>query len=160
MWNLVPWNKEGGAPSIPPFEREFSRLRTDFDSLLERMWSQWPALGESWLDRRLCGGFDVEETATHYVLHVTAPGFEPGDFDVSLTGNQLTVKAEKKESHSGNGNGNGHSSYRFGCFQRTIPLPEGALSDLIEAEYKAGILVLKLPKGPEKQPKRIAVRSA
>ncbi len=155
MWNQVPWKKDGELAAYP-YEREFSRLRCDFDSLLARMWSQWPTLGEDWFDGRGGGGLHVEQSESHYLFWVTAPGFEPGDFDVSVCGNQLVVKAEKREEH----NGNGGSSYRYGRVQRTIPLPAGALSDLIEAEYKAGILTLKLPKGPEISPKRIPVKSA
>jgi HSP20 family protein len=154
MWSLVPWKKDSGTPQDLPMEREFSRLRSDFDSLLARMWGPWPSAGD-WFDGRF-GGMDYEETETHHVLHVTAPGFEPADFNVSVSGNQLVVRAEKKESTSGK---NG-SSHRYGRIERVIPLPEGSQPDLIDAEYKAGILVLKLPKGPEKQPKRIPVKSA
>lgn len=156
MWGLVPWKKDSGTLTASPFEREFSRLRSDFDTLLDRMWSQWPPLGDDWFDGRFAAGLNVEETESHYLVHVTAPGFDPGDFDVSVSGNQLLVKAEKKESQSGK---NG-SSYRFGRVQRTIPLPDGVQTDLIEADYKAGILVVKLPKGQQAAAKRIPVKSA
>jgi len=161
MWNLIPWKKNGlgGALTAAPFEREFSRIRSDFDSLFDRMWNQWPP-GDDWFDGRLNdgmgSGLDFDESETHYVVNVTAPGFEPGDFDVSVRGKQLAIKAERKESQ----NGNGGSSYRYGRIQRIIPLPDGAQTDLIEAQYKAGILSLTFPKGAETQPKRIPVKSA
>jgi HSP20 family protein len=155
MWNLVPWKRDTATPAWP-VEREFSRLRSDFDSLLDRMWGPWPALTDQWFDARLSSGLDIEETDSHYVVHVTAPGFDPADFDVSVSGGQLLVKAEKKESR----NGSNGSSVRQTRVQRIVPLPEGAQSDLIEAEYKAGILVVKLPKGQQAEPKRIPVKSA
>ena len=157
MWNLMPWKKlEGSGLASQPIERDFSRLRSDFDSLLDRMWHSWPALGDEWLDGRFGGGLDVDETDSHYVVHVTAPGFEVGDFEVSISGKQLVIKAERKES----ANGHSGSSYRYGRVQRTMPLPDGAQTDLIDAEYRAGILTLKMPKGKETEARRIPVKSA
>jgi HSP20 family protein len=157
MWSLMPWKKPaGGSLASQPLERDFSRLRSDFDSLLDRMWHSWPLPADEWLDGRLGGGLDVEETDAHYIFHVTAPGFEVGDFDVSASAGQLVVKAEQKESANG---GNG-SSFRYGRIQRIIPLPDGVETDRLEAEYRAGILRLKVPKGRATQPKRIPVKSA
>lgn len=155
MWGLIPWkrNEGGGLAVADPFEREFSRIRNEFDSLLSRMWNEWPGM-EGEFGRF---GLELDETDTHYVAHVTAPGFEAGDFDVQVRGNQLVVKAEHKEEHKEEGNG--RSGYRFGRIQRTITLPHGAETDKIEANYRAGILELRIPKGQEVQGKRVEVKS-
>jgi HSP20 family protein len=156
MWNLIPWKKnggDGGALTAEPFEREFSRIRNDFDSLMQRMWTGLPGFGDEFFDSRL--GLDVEETDTHYVASMAAPGFELSDFDVHMSGNHLVAKAERKQEEKGK---NG-SSYRYGRFQRTIPLPDGVKHDEIEACYKSGILELKIPKGEQSQAKRITVKA-
>jgi len=155
MWNLIPWKNggEGGGLAAEPFEREFSRIRNDFDSLMQRMWSGSPGLGDEFFESRW--GLDVEETETHYVASMAAPGFELRDFDVHVSGNHLMVKAERKQEEKGR---NG-SSYRYGRFQRTIPLPDGAKHDDIEACYKSGVLELKIPKGERSQAKRITVKA-
>jgi len=156
MWNLIPWKKnggDGGALAAEPFEREFSRIRNDFDSLMQRMWSGFPGFGDEFFESRF--GLDVEETDTHYVASMLAPGFELSDFDVQVSGNHLTVKAERKQEEKGK---NG-SSFRYGKFQRTIPLPDGAKHADIEACYKSGILELKIPKGEQSQAKRITVKA-
>jgi len=157
MWNLVPWKKQngnGGTLTAEPFEREFSQLRNEFDSLLKRMWGGGlPGFGQDFFESRW--GLDVEETDSHYVAHVPAPGFEMGEFDVYVSGNHLVVKAEHKESENGK---NGRSQ-RYGKFQTTIPLPDGALTDQIDAQYKNGVLELKIPKGQESQAKRITVKA-
>jgi HSP20 family protein len=161
MLSLIPWKKENGsgrALTAEPWEREFSRIRSDFDSLLSRMWSHWPALGDDWMSGNLATDFD--ETATHYKVRVTAPGFETEDFDVSISGNNLVVKAERKESeHKESENGKNGFSYRYGQLQRVIPLPDGAQLDQVEARYHSGILELKVPKGKENHAKRIEVKS-
>jgi HSP20 family protein len=155
LWNLIPWKKSngnGGLMTADPFEREFSRIRNEFDSLLQRMWSDMPAFDDFFESR---WGLDVDETDTHFIARVPAPGFELDDFDVSVSGNHLVMKAERKESQEGK---NG-SSYRYGKFQRTIPLPDGAVVDQIDAQYRNGILELKIPKGQQSQAKRITVKA-
>jgi HSP20 family protein len=156
MFSLIPWKKQngnGGTLTADPFEREFSRIRQDFDSLLQRMWSGFPAFGDDSIESRW--GLDVEETDTHYIARCPAPGFEVDDFDVHVSGKHLVVKAERKESQEGR---NG-SSFRYGKFQRMIPLPDGAETDQIDASYHSGILELKIPKGKESQAKRITVKA-
>ena len=156
MWNIIPWKKnggDGGALTAEPFEREFSRIRHDFDSLMQRMWTGFPGFSDEFFESRF--GLDVEETDTHYVASIPAPGFELSDFDVHVSGNHLTVKAERKQEEKGK---NG-SSFHYGKFQRTIPLPDGVKHADIEACYKSGILELKIPKGEQSQAKRITVKA-
>ena len=157
MWNLIPWKKEsgnGGLMTAEPFEREFARIRDEFDSLMRRMWGGgFPGTGEDFFESRW--GMDVEETDTHYIAHVPAPGFELKDFDVYVSGNHLVVKAEHKESEEGK---NGRRQ-RYGKFQTSVPLPEGVKEDQIDAQYKSGVLELKIPKGEQAQAKRITVNT-
>jgi HSP20 family protein len=156
MWGLIPWksNKHnGGLMTADPIDREFSRLRDDFDHLLTRMWGGSPTierlLGEHW-------GLDLEETDSHYVARLEAPGFDVDDFEVKTSGRYLVVKAERKdEKKDKNG-----SSYRYGRFERSLALPEDADVEQIDAHYHAGILELKVPKGKEaRNVKRISVKS-
>lgn len=157
MWNLIPGKKEQGPGSMmtaDPWDREFSRLRSDFDSLVQRMWSNFPANGEEGMGNGRFG-LDVEETETDYLAHVVAPGFDPSDFDVSVCGNHLVVKAEHKQEK----NENGGSSYHYGRLHEMIPLPHSAEADKVEATYRNGILDLKIPKGAESQGKRIEVKA-
>jgi HSP20 family protein len=161
MWSLVPWKKQsgnGGSLTAEPFEREFSRIRREFDSLMDRMWSGLPAFGGDvfggdYFEKRF--GLDVDETETHYIANVAAPGFELDDFDVHVAGGHLVIKAERKESEKGKSG----SSFRYGRLERSIPLPEGVYQDQIEAQYRNGVLELKIPKGQQAQAKRIAVKA-
>ena len=157
MWSLIPWKKQGngGTLTAEPFEREFNRIRDEFDTLMSRMWRGFPA-SEDLFSNRYGWGLDVDETDTHYVARVPAPGFEVDDFDVHIAGHQLVVKAERKESQEGK---NGGSSYRYGRVQQMIPLPEGAETDKIDASYHSGVLELKIPKGKESTARRITVKA-
>jgi HSP20 family protein len=156
MFNLIPSWKSGGKGGtlVEPFERDLNRIRNEFDALVSRMWSGFPAFGEDFFEDRF--GWDMDETDTHFIARVPAPGFEVEDFDVHISGNQLVVKAERKESQD---NKNGGSAYRFGRVQRMISLPDGLETEQIEASYHSGVLELKIPKGKESQAKRIEVKA-
>jgi HSP20 family protein len=157
MWNLMPWKNnnsmQGGLLTSDPVEREFSRIRDDFDQLIQRMWSGGSTM-ERTFDHRW--GMDVDESESHFIVRLEAPGFEVEDFDVRMRGDHLLITAEHKESHEGNGG----SNYRYGRFERSVPLPTNSKTDEIEACYRNGILEVKLPKGEETQNvKRIAVKA-
>lgn len=160
MWSLSPWKKReagnGGTLTASPIEREFLRIREEFDHLLEQLFHGGPAAtfggGHHW-------GVQLDETDTHYVACIEAPGFETEDFDIQASDDQLIIKAEHKETQQ-KGDGKEGSSYRYGSFRQTLSLPPGAKIDQIEAKYHSGVLELRIPKGEESQNvKRIPVKS-
>lgn len=148
MWSLMPWkrsensqNSYGGVLTAEPLEREFLRIRNDFDRLLQLMGGNYGPV--DWNSSWMGSGFD--ETDTHYVLQIEAPGFEAGDFDVQASGDRLVVKFERKASEADKKS----RRYSYGSLQRSCTLPEGAQADGIEAQYRHGILEVRIPKGPE-----------
>ena len=159
MWGLIPWKKERsgerGLTTLPPFEREFSRFRDEFDSLVGRMFSRFPSLIDEAWDGRWGLDLDVQESEDQYLVRMPAPGFEVEDFDVHVSAGQLVVKAEHKEGQKGN---NG-SSIRYGRLHRIFPLTESVDADQVQCRYHSGVLELKIPKGKESQRKKIAVQA-
>lgn len=155
MWSLMPRRTRDfineGKPLSSVLDRGFFDLHTEFDTLLQRM-SKPNALGinvSPW-------SMDVIEEDARSIVRLVVPGFEVEDFSVEVTGEYLTVKAEHKESQDDKK----RSSYRFGKFERLIPLPEGAVTEGINARYHSGVLELQIPKHKEaKKVKRIAVTS-
>jgi HSP20 family protein len=157
MWNMIPWNRNdsgSGLMTAEPFEREFSRIRNEFDSLMQRMFSSGIGFDDN--DSRLRHGLDTDENDTHHIVRVGAPGFDAKDFDVHVSGNQLVIKAERKDSQEGKEG----SRQFFGKVQRVISLPQGVKSDEVEASYRNGLLEVKIPKGKEAQVKKIAVKTS
>ena len=89
------------------------------------------------------------------MLRAEAPGFEPGDFDLQIRGNQITVRAEhKQETRSEQG-----SEFSCGTLFRSFPLPAGVDQTKIEAQYRNGVLEVRFPKTPEARGKRIPVQT-
>lgn len=157
---LIPWKKknEGDVKVWSREDHPMARLRNDFDQLWDRFWNDWRNGGlSSWHDSRWFGSrVDLDDREHEYVVRAELPGFDPQDFDVKVSGNVLTLRAEhKEEGQQGNG-----SYQRYGSFHESFTLPNGVLSDQIDARYHSGVLEVHLPKSPECQAKRIEVKSA
>jgi HSP20 family protein len=157
MFNLMPWKKRHDESSSSmtlsdPFENRLAQFRDEFNSLVDKFWSG--NLGEHF--GSLNWGVDLDENEREYVVRAEAPGFEAEDFNVQVRGNNLVVTAEHKEEQN---NGKSGTSYHYGRFQRSLPLPHGAEVDSISARYHSGVLELHVPKGEEAKGKRIAVEA-
>lgn len=111
------------------------------------------------------GGFspkmDLEETEKEYRITAELPGVEEKDVEVLLTGNSLSLKGEKREEKEEKGKSFYHVERSYGTFQRTVPLPDGIDLKKIDAEFKNGLLTVKLPKTAEAKTrsKKVPVKS-
>ncbi|HNX68507.1 MAG TPA: Hsp20/alpha crystallin family protein [Candidatus Omnitrophota bacterium] len=100
---------------------------------------------------------DLHESETQYALSMDVPGMERKDLDISVTGNTLTVKGERKSEEKKKEKGWFYSERKYGFFQRSIELPTEVDGDKITATYKDGVLELLVPKSEKARPKQIRV---
>jgi HSP20 family protein len=70
-------------------------------------------------------------------------------------GNQLVIKAERKDTQEDKEG----SRQFFGKVQRVVSLPQGVRSEEVEANYRNGLLEVRIPKGKEAEVKKIAVKA-
>lgn len=154
---LIPWKKRSDELKIRHEDNPISRLRDDFETLWNRMLhdgngglSEWN--GPNWFGSRM----ELDDLDKEYVLQADVPGFEPDEIDVKVSGNVLTVSAQHSEEGDEE---NGHF-HRHGSYYQTHTLPQGVISDQIEARYHSGVLEVHLPKSEECEAKRIEVKSA
>lgn len=147
--SLIPWSKATDSDATgSDMTNEISRFRADFDNLIERLFS---AEGDNpWSTGWGC---EVKDGENEIVVSAEAPGFDPQEIDIQLSGNRLVMQAEHK-SESGNG-----KVKRYGKFYRSITVPRGIEADKIDASYKNGVLEVHLPKGEEAKTKKIAVKA-
>jgi HSP20 family protein len=133
-------------PSFSIFKDEMNKL---FDNFLEKGGSS----RANWLPL-----MDISETNENLIIKAEVPGVESKDIDISITGNTLTIKGEKK-SEKEEKNKNYHFVERkYGAFSRSVTLPVSVKTDQIKAEYKNGILEISLPKIEKSQVKKIPVK--
>lgn len=131
-----------------PFERMRELMRLEpFEELSRLMGGR-----EQW---GFVPAFEVKETKDSYVFKADMPGVEEKDLDITLTGDRLTVSG-KRESEKEEDTDRFYAYERnYGSFSRSFTLPEGVDTEHCNAELKNGVLMLRLPKLPEVQPKRI-----
>jgi HSP20 family protein len=92
------------------------------------------------------------------VLRVTAelPGMERDDVDVSVEDGAIVLRGEKKQDVRSAEDGCYRLERAYGCFLRTIPMPENADPDHALAKFDNGVLTLTVPKT---EPARSASRT-
>lgn len=103
---------------------------------------------------------DLAENDDSYVVHATMPGVKPEDVQISIQGNQLTIRGETRAEEDRKDQNWIVHERRSSSFHRTVMLPGPVNSEQAEARYEHGILTLTLPKAEQSRPKQIKVRSA
>ena len=140
MFDLLPFKRRSEVP----------RVFSEMDDLLQKMWVDFPFhnLEEgatlSWSPR-----LDVSETDKALEIVADLPGMDKKDINISLDGDLLTIKGEKKEVKEKKDKHFHTIERRSGSFYRTLRLPVTVENDKIEANFKDGVLTLTLPKSKE-----------
>lgn len=108
---------------------------------------------ERTMDMRL----DVNEDDKNYVVNVDMPGVRKEDIDVSVEGNQITIRAEvKRELQQGKGKEIYNERYSGQAF-RAFTLPSEVDSATAQAAYDGGVLTLTLPKKATSETKHLPI---
>lgn len=150
MKTLIPWRAGDNL---------MEQMRTEMDDVFQRFFGlpvEAKANGESniWAPR-----VDISETDKAFIVKADLPGVDPKDVEINVRDGVLTVRGEKKEQKEEK-HKNYHRVERFvGQFYRSIPLPVGVDEDNVQATTTKGVLSVTIPKKPEAQPKKIAVKS-
>jgi HSP20 family protein len=157
---MVPWRgkhreREPGRGESSPLtvlRQEMDRL---FDQYLREPLSslEWPFGARGWAP-----AIDVAESEQEVTVRAELPGVEPGDLDISITGNQLVISGEKKEASERSGKDFHVSETRYGAFRRAVPLPADVDAENVEAAFANGVLTIRLKKVQAAGAKRIEVK--
>jgi HSP20 family protein len=154
MRSLIPWTRK---ETDPISELAISDLRREFETLFDRFFEpQWPELGRA-AAPRFVPAFDVSETDEELLVKGDLPGVAPSDVNVSVAGNVLTVRGERKEEREEKTESVHRIERSFGSFSRSFTLPTHVDVDNIKATYKKGTLELRLPKSESTKRKTIKV---
>ena len=89
---------------------------------------------------------EMNETPEAIQLKLEVPGLEAKDLNVQVTKEAVSIKGERKTESKTEEKGITRSEFRYGSFQRAIPLPSRIQNDKVAAEFKNGVLTLNLPK--------------
>jgi HSP20 family protein len=149
------------------------RMAEDMDRMFEsfgfgrgrpgpRRWSDLPErFGESELSV-WAPEIEVFEREGQFIIRADLPGLKKEDVHLDVTENALTIEGERRQEQEEQREGFYRTERSYGRFSRTVLLPEGVNTDKVTAQFKDGVLEVKVP-APERQRqqrRRIEIGSA
>ncbi len=141
---LTPWRPSG----------KLDELRRSFEDI----WPSWPSLGwypfetGEWVP-----AMDFYEKDDKYMVKAELPGMKQEDVDVSVVGNRLIIKGEKKAETEVKEENYYRSERSYGSFFRSVDLPPDADPNKIEANYDDGVLEVAIAKTAAAKSKKVKV---
>jgi HSP20 family protein len=145
MTNIVRWDP-------------FSDLRQTMDRLFDEGFSRpWRFLPS---DQEATFPIEVSETDHEVEIKASLPGIDPNEVEITIQNDVLTVRGEHKEATEDKKREYYRREVRYGGFHRSLALPTSVDSEKAEAEFKNGMLYLRLPKAEAVRPKQIKVKGA
>jgi len=109
--------------------------------------------GNSWVPP-----VDIYQTGEHeLVLKAELPEMTREDIDVTVENFVLTIKGEKKLGAEVKEEQFHHIERQYGSFSRSFSLPRTVDASKVSADYKNGVLTVRLPLREEARPRQIKV---
>ena len=101
---------------------------------------------------------DIFQTSEHeLVLKAELPDMSREDIDINIENFVLTIKGEKKVSTDVKEDQFYRIERRYGAFSRSFSLPRTVDAAKVAAEYKNGVLTVRLPLREEAKPRQVKV---
>jgi HSP20 family protein len=149
------WRPFGTMERWDPF-RGVGEIQNEMNRLFDS-WSGRPtsAAGERmWLP-----AIDVHETKDDFVLTLDIPGVSQKDVHISITGDLLTVKGERRFEREAEDPGSTYHRVErlYGKFERSVQLPTMVQTAKVKANYRDGVLTVTLPKAEEVKPREVKI---
>ena len=142
--------------SIGPFA-EISRIQSEINRLFDNLIELRAAKGEGggeWLPSA-----DVYETERELVVKFEIPGVAAGDVTMSVEGNRLIVRGEKRRPANGHRGGRYHCMERgYGKFKRVVHISSPVNTREAQAVLAEGVLEVTFPKVPNRRGGEMSIR--
>jgi HSP20 family protein len=134
--------------------REPTETLTPIPTFIDQLWDDWTGDYE---ESRNMMPIDMYQVKDDLVIRAELPGFRKEEVDVSVEGDELTIKGERKQEELPEGSKSYLCERCYGDYRRTVTLPFEVEVGKISATFENGILEIKLPMREEAKPKHIAV---
>ncbi len=138
-----------------PFQ-EMETIRHQMD----KMFDEIAGLNREMTTKTWSPAVELEDTNDNLILRAEVPGLEGKDLDIQVAREAVSIAGETRYENKSEERGYLRSEFRYGKFQRTIPLPTAIKNDQVKAEFKNGILILTMPKAEEAKNKVVKINLA
>lgn len=146
-----------GATRQPEVQHEPHITTTPF-RMFEDLFNDWAASSAFARKREsIRPAVDILEKEHNFIIRAEIPGITEKDFELTLDGSTLTIRAWKKVEPEDSGYAYHQVESFYGDFTRSFDLPETADAEKISAAYNNGILTITIPQKAEAKPRTIKV---
>ena len=132
--------------------RELAALQNEMGRFMGSVFGEGNGQQRAWVP-----AVDVWETDNEIVYAFDVPGIPEDKISVELEDNALTVSGERERTKEVSDERFYRFERRFGSFSRTIGLPQNVSDDHIKADYKDGVLEVRVAKPEATKPRRIRI---
>jgi HSP20 family protein len=132
--------------------RELAALQNEMSRLVGSAFGEGNGQQRTWVP-----AVDVWETDEEVVYAFDVPGIPEDKVSIELEDNALTVSGERERTKEISDERFYRFERRFGSFSRTIGLPQNVSEDQIKANYKEGVLEVRVAKPETPKPRRIRI---
>lgn len=117
----------------------------NFHTSMQHFFEDFPVFGD-YSKQNFSPRIDVSETENSILIEAEIPGVKKEDIKVSLQENMISIKGEKKSEQKDKSKNYYSCERSYGAFERTFALPENVDKNNIDAEFKEGVLKIRLNK--------------
>ena len=132
--------------------QDLVRLQREMNRLAQRTFRPSARRGA-----RVFPSIVISATDEKLVVRAEVPGMQLGDFDISVSGDTLTVQGARITGKGLEGGWYHRRERESGNFNRAVRLPAAVDGDMAEATYVTGVLTVSLPLKEAAKPKEITV---
>ncbi|CAG1009072.1 Acid shock protein [Phycisphaerales bacterium] len=100
---------------------------------------------------------DVSENDTHVIVRASLPGFQKDNIDVEVHDGVLSINARQEEEKEETGERFYRKERSTTAMSRRVALPSAVMEKDALADFKDGVLTLRLPKSQKEQPRKIRI---
>ena len=135
---------------------EVNRLQKEMD----RLWNTVSGAGMRLEHSRVFPPINIYEDENQVVLRAELPGISGDQIELSVTGDRLILRGERRTTQSGEKINYHRKEREEGVFRRIINLPSRVDSQKVEALSKNGVLTIKMAKAEEVKPRQVSIQTA
>ena len=137
------------------------RMRDPFATLAAVQRAMENVMGADWLGARTAGGgvyppVSVFNDGEDFVVVAELPGVRKQDLDVQVRGDTLRIKGKKTVAYEDKASVH-RREREAGEFDRTLTLPAQLDAAKVAADYRDGVLTVRLPRAESERPRSVAI---
>jgi HSP20 family protein len=135
--------------------RSLTSLRDNINRIIDMTfpadWEEGPGVAQ-WRP-----SVDIYDKEGETVVHAELPGVKKEDISLDVQDGVMTIKGKRISEEEIDEDGYHRKERRYGSFLRTIPLPEEIDPDQVKANYREGVLEVRIPRSKPSGMRRISI---